>query len=87
MKRLKPARTKSQNEILVTHVLEELSKGAYLKQIASKYNLPMGTLTNYLKRYRDRYGFKNMYHMLSVYIVIREMKKKKRELKTPSLRT
>jgi len=79
-------RTKNQNEILVVHVLEELSKGEYLKTIAEKYQLRLGTLTNLLKRYRERHGFKNMYHMLSIYIIIREKKgaKKLAPFKTSS---
>jgi hypothetical protein len=67
-------RTKGQNEILITHVLEELAKGNYLKLIAAKYNIRFGTLTNLLTRYRKRHGFKNMYHMLAIYIVVRERK-------------
>jgi hypothetical protein len=67
-------RTQGQNEILVTHVLEELSKGFCLKDVASKYDLNYATLTNMLKRYRQRHGFKNIYHMLSLYIIVRERK-------------
>lgn len=67
-------RTKGQNEILVTHVLEELSKGKFIKEIAIKYDIPWNTLTSILKRYRLRHGFKNNYHMLAVYIVVRERK-------------
>lgn len=67
-------RTKGQNEILVINVLEELSKGRYIKEIALKYDIPWNTLASILKRYRLRHGFKNNYHMLAVYIVVRETK-------------
>lgn len=78
MKRLVPARTKGQNEVLVMHVLEELSKGFCLKEVSVKYKIPWNTLTSIFKRYRMRHGFKNTYHMLSVYIVLRETKKLKK---------
>lgn len=69
-------RTKGQNEILVMHTLEILSKGGYIKEVANKYDIRNGTLTNMLKRYRQRHGFKNMYHMMAIYIVLREQKRK-----------
>jgi hypothetical protein len=56
------------------HVLEELSKGGYIKGIAEKYNLKRTTLECILKRYRQRYGFKNMYHMLAVFVIVQERK-------------
>jgi|SRR5882757_7871392 len=81
VKRLNPARTKGQNEVLVMHVLEQLSQGKFLKEIASNYDLRIGTLTNMLKRYRERHGFKNMYHMLTIYVILRERKLKKEPVK------
>lgn len=67
-------RTKGQNEILVTHVLEELIKGSSIKEVAAKYNIPWNTMCSILKRYRQRHGFKNNYHMLAIYVIVKERK-------------
>lgn len=68
-------RTKKQNEELVCEILLALSRGDHIKQIASSYNIPLWTLTNLLSRYRRRHGFKSLYHMLAVFVIIRERQK------------
>lgn len=67
-------RTKGQNDILVTHVLDELIRGKSIKEVAAKYSIPWNTMASILKRYRKRHGFKNNYHMLAIYVIVRERK-------------
>lgn len=79
-------RTKGQNEILVSKVLEALSSGKTIKEVSWDFKIPLHTLTNLFSRYRKRYGFKTTFQMVAVYNIVKEKKHaRKRNKRNPGL--
>ena len=70
-------RTKLQNEDIVCKTLSMLIKGDSIKTASFELNIPLETLRNLLQRYKKRYGLKNIYHMVAVFTLIQDRRKKK----------